>query len=222
MRHLRHVPALLLALLLGVMMHYWLPDREIVQIVGTEVIRFDVKEDDPLQGLSQEAVNEGFNRTRDVRLINTQKANGKPMVFRNEDTGWGWPPYLKFDSDNVFTQAKAYERDPDQWVAVRHYGWRIELFSLYPNATSMKPVDGPDARLIPLFNIVFIGLVALLWFVVWRALRRFKQARIDPVAERVGDGIGDAARDVGDGINRGREATGGVFRKFFGTTKPRR
>ena len=221
MRHLRHVPALLLALVLGVALHYWLPDRDIVQIVGTEVIRFDVDDDDPLRGLNQEAANRGLERTRDVRLINTQRPNGKPMVYRNEDTGWGWPPYLKFDSDNVFTQAKALERADDQWVAVRHYGWRIELFSLYPNATSIKRVSGPDAVLIPYLNIFVIGLIALIWFFVWRALRRFKAARIDPVADRVGDTVGGAAREVGENVSGAATAGRSLFRRVFGTTKPR-
>ena len=220
MRHLRHVPALLLALLMGVMMHYWLPDREIVRVVGTEVKRVDVESGAPFWDRTDIGTNE--ERTRDVRFINTEKANGRSMVFRNEDTGWGWPPYLKFDSGDVTAQAQALANQPEQWVAVRHYGWRIKLFSIFPNATSIKKVSGPDVFLIPWFNIVFIGLVALLWFIIWRKLRAFKQARIDPVADRVGDGIGDAAREVGDGINLGREATGGAFRKVFGTTKPRR
>jgi hypothetical protein len=221
MRHLRHVPALLLIIIAAILMHYYLPDRDIVRIVGTEVIRFDVKEDDPLRGLNQEAANQGVNRTRDVRLINTQRANGRPMVFRNEDTGWGWPPYLKFDSDNVFTEAKAFERDNEQWVAVRHYGWRIELFSLYPNATSMKAVSGPDVRLIPWFNIVFIAFVVLIWLTIWRTIREFKKKRIDPVTDRIGDEIEDVASNVGEGVSAGASGVRGFFRRFFGTTKPR-
>ncbi len=219
MKVLRHIPALVLFLVAAVFLNYFLPDRDIVKIVGTEVIRFDVKEDDLLKDLNQEAANRGVNRTRDVRLINTQRANGRPMVYRNEDTGWGWPPYFKFDSDNVFTQAKAFEREPEQWVAVRHYGWRIEMFSLYPNATSMKPVDGPDVRLIPWLNIVIIGLLLGLWFMIWRVIRRFKERRIDPVADRIGDEIGDAARGVGDSVSAGTTQARGVFRKWFGTTK---
>ncbi len=27
------------------------------------------------------------------------------MVYRNEDTGWGWPSYFKFDTANLQTEA---------------------------------------------------------------------------------------------------------------------
>ena len=219
MRYLKHIPALLIFVIGSVLLNYYLPDRDIVKIVGTEVIRFDIEPDEPFWERTRAEVD--AQRTRDVRLINTQKANGRPMVYRNEDTGWGWPPYFKFDSDNVFTQAKAFEREPEQWVAVRHYGWRIEIFSIYPNATSMKAVDGPDATLIPWFNIVFIGLLLALWLWLWLSLRKWKAKRVDPTLDRVGDNISDAARDVSDSVNAGRTKVGGAWRKWFGTTKPR-
>ena len=44
-------------------------------------------------------------RTVDVRFIAAVRPNGKPFVYRNEDTGWIWPPYFKYDSSNL--QAKA-------------------------------------------------------------------------------------------------------------------
>ena len=81
------------------MLHYWLPDREIVRIVGTEVKRVDVESGAPFWDRADIGTNE--EATRDVRFINAEKKNGRSMVFRNEDTGWGWPPYLKFDSGDV-------------------------------------------------------------------------------------------------------------------------
>ena len=220
MRHLRHVPALLLVIVAAVLLNYWLPDRDIVRIVGTEVKRVDVESNAPFWDRPDIGTNE--ERTRDVRFINTERPNGKSMVYRNEDTGWGWPPYLKFDSGDVTAQAQSLANSPDQWVAVRHYGWRIKLFSIFPNATSIKRVSGPDVLLIPWFNIVVIGLLLLVWFLIWRAVRRFKAVRIDPVTDRIGDEIGDAARDVGDSVNSGVSGARGLFRRFFGTTKPRR
>ena len=219
MRHLRHVPALLMVLLVGTMLHYWLPDREIVRIVGTEVKRVDVDSGAPFWDRADIGTNE--EATRDVRFINAEKKNGRSMVFRNEDTGWGWPPYLKFDSGDVTAQAQALANQPEQWVAVRHYGWRIKLFSIFPNATSMKKIDGPNTLLIPWFNIVFIGLLLGLWFAVYRLIRNFKEARIDPVADRVGDGIGDAARGVGDSVSAGTRGVQSRWRKIFGSPKPR-
>ena len=219
MRHLRHVPALLLFLVAAVMLNYWLPDRDIVQIVGTEVKRIDVESGAPFWDRGDIGTEEGA--TRDVRFINAQRPNGSTIVYRNEDTGWGWPPYLKFNSGDVTAKAQGLAREEGQWVAVRHYGWRIKMFSIFPNATSIKRVSGPDALLIPWFNIVVIGLLLGLWFVIWRMLRRFKAARIDPVADRVGDGIGDAAREVGEGVSGAATAGRGLFRRLFGTTQPR-
>ena len=45
-------------------------------------------------------------------FIQTIKKNGKPMVYRNEDTGWGWPPYFKFDTANLQADAAAARSPP--------------------------------------------------------------------------------------------------------------
>ena len=219
MRHLRHVPALLLFVVAAVALNYWLPDRDIVRIVGTEVKRVDVGSNAPFWDRPDIGTNE--ERTRDVRFINAQLPNGRTKVYRNEDTGWGWPPYLKFDSGDVTAMAQGLSNESEQWVAVRHYGWRIKLFSIFPNATSIKRVSGPDAFLMPWFNIVFIGLLLALWLYLWRIWHRFRSARIDPVADSIGDGVSDAAREVGDGVSGAAKAGRGLLRRLFGTTKPR-
>ncbi|MFQ5758017.1 MAG: DUF1523 family protein, partial [Acidiferrobacterales bacterium] len=74
-------------------LHYNLPRTDVVQITGTDVKRID--RSDPGQGV----------RTRDVRFISTVTRTGKVKVFRNEDTGWGWPPYFKFDSADLTAEA---------------------------------------------------------------------------------------------------------------------
>ena len=133
--------------------------------------------------------------SRDVFFIQTRKANGNVMVYRNEDTGWGWPPYFKFDTADLQAQARVYVADGGEpkWVALRHYGWRSRLFSIFPNAVSLKPVDGPDERLIPWFNIVFLSLFALAILSIWRLWRNFRSNRIDPLVEDL-DARGDRAR----------------------------
>lgn len=219
MKYLKHIPALLLFTIGAVLLNYYLPDRDIVQIVGTEVKRVDVDAGAPFWDRADIGTTEGA--TRDVRFINTRRANGSSMVYRNEDTGWGFPPYFKFDSGDLTAQAQSLEREEDTWVAVRHYGWRIKLFSIFPNATSIKRVDGPDALLIPWFNIVFIGLLLTLWFLIWRAIRRWKAKRIDPTLDAVGDQIGETAKDVGEAVDAGAEKVQSRWRKIFGTTKPR-
>ncbi len=132
--------------------------------------------------------------TRDVRFINTVTASGRVRVYRNEDTGWGWPPYFKFDTANLQAEAADLRSTAaaPQWVVIRHYGWRNEFLSVYPNVVSLRPVDGPDVRIIPWLNIILLTLlVAVVWalYVRWR---RFRQARIDPVLDDMGDNLDEA------------------------------
>jgi len=155
-------------------LHYNLPQRDVVQIVGTEVSREDVEQPD------------GTTITRDVRFINARSEGGAPRVYRNEDTGWGWPPYFKFDTGNLQAEAQSMAKS-DQWVAVTHYGWRIPMLSMYPNAVWMRPAEGADVRLIPWFNIVFLVLLAALVWGIWRRIQRFRNRRIDPLLEDIDD-----------------------------------
>lgn len=217
MRFAKHIPALILFIAGAIFLNYFLPSRDIVQIAGTEVKRVDIEKGTPFWDRTDIGTND--ERTRDVRFINASYGNGKTRVYRNEDTGWGFPPYLKFDSGDLTAQAQSLSKMDDQWVAVRHYGWRIKLFSIFPNATSIKPVSGPDVVLIPWFNIVFIGLLLLLWFTIWRKLRTWKAKRIDPTLDKVGDKFEDAAREVGETIDEGGTKARGIWRKLFGSPK---
>lgn len=72
---------------------------------------------------------------RDVQFIQAIRANGKPMVYRNEDTGWRWPPYFKFDTATLQTQADDLRSTAEapKWAVVTHYGWRKPV-----------PVDLPE------------------------------------------------------------------------------
>jgi hypothetical protein len=220
MKWLRHIPALILLIVGAVLLNYYLPDRDIVQIVGTEVKRIDVESGSPFWDRADIGTVEGA--TRDVRFINAEFENGKTRVYRNEDTGWGFPPYFKFDSGDVTALSQSLAKTDDQWVAVRHYGWRIKLFSIFPNVTSIKRVDGPDAFLIPWFNIVFIGLLLVIWFLLWRIIRRWKAKRIDPTLDAVGDTIGGAARDVRENVDAGSDEVRSRWRKIFGSPKPKK
>jgi len=219
MKFLKHVPALVLFIIGAILLNYYLPDRDIVRIVGTEVKRIDVGKGAPFWDRGDIGTNE--EATRDVRFINGVLENGKTKVYRNEDTGWGFPPYFKFNSSDVTAQAQDLSQIEGQWVAIRHYGWRIRLFSIFPNATSIKRVSGPDTLLIPWFNIVFIGLLLLIWFILWRKIRAWKAKRIDPTLDKVGDSLGDAANAIGDTVGEGSEKAKGFWKKLFGSSKPR-
>jgi hypothetical protein len=118
---------------------------------------------------------------RDVFFIQTFQTNDKPMIYRNEDTGWGWPPYFKFDTSNLQAEASDLiskkSAETAQWVAVRHYGWRNEFLSIYPNAVAIWPVAGPDARIIPWFNIVLLIVLAALFWAIRVRWKRFWEGR---------------------------------------------
>ncbi len=143
---------------------YTLPARDIVKIVGTEVVRTNVDSDSVA---FQAAGNV------DVRFINSVRPNEHPRVYRNEDTGWGWPPYFKFSSGDLQADAQRLTEN-DQWVAVTHYGWRMTLLSSYPNAIRITPVDGPDVTLIPWPRIVAVVCLLLFGFIAWRLLVRLQ------------------------------------------------
>ena len=135
--------------------HFFLPSHDVVRIVGTDIARVDVTDTD--------AQGREVTRTRDVRYINAATPEGAPRVYRNEDTGWGWPPYFKFESANLAAQADSVvsgSQDP-QWMVVTHYGWRIPILSMFPNAISISPADGPDDAPFPWLNVVIVAVVAL-------------------------------------------------------------
>jgi hypothetical protein len=197
MRYIRWGFWTLFWLLFATFAHYTLPQNDIVRVTGSEVIRKDFSGFSRLFYAQPDAGDsEAINR--DLRLINTTQANGRVMVYRNEDTGWGWPPYFKFDSSNLQAEASEFSstRDQQLWVAVRHYGWRNPFLSIYPNAIAFRVVDGPNASVgLPWFNIIFITCFVGLVLGIQYQWRRFRSARIDPIVENVQDGF-DAAGDA--------------------------
>ena len=160
-------------LVVAAFLHFYLPGTDVVRVTGTDVKRMDDGGD--------RAKRKGMPvMTRDVRFINTVTASGKVRVYRNEDTGWGWPPYFKFDSADVTAKATAVlKSNKEQWVAITSYGWRIQLFSMFPNITSIKVVPKGYVQ-IPYFNIVFFLVLGAGIFFGVRWFRRFiEKLRLD-------------------------------------------
>lgn len=186
-------------------LHYTLPQRDIVLIIDAYEKRMDVSNNSLFWGQPDAGTSQVD--TRDVRFIDTEMPDGSVMVYRNEDTGFGWPLYFKFDSSDISAQAKQLISTPEnpKWVAVRHYGWRNTVFSLFPNMTSMEVVDGPNAKLIPWFNIILFVLLGLFGLGLFRLWQRFKQRRIDPVLEDIEDAWDDASTSASSGMGRIRD-----------------
>lgn len=200
MRNLRRAFRITLFLIVGLWLHYVLPGQDVARITGTEIIRTDFTNVNRYFYANADAGGAEL-ASRDLRLINTQRkktyllglirAGEGTMVYRNEDTGWIYPPYFKFDSSDLQAEAQdliSSSADP-RWVVVTHYGWRIPWLTIYPNAVAVREAPGPDYRPIPWVNIVvLLGLVGAVFFV--RAMwMQFRERALDPISESVEDRI---------------------------------
>ena len=212
---------IVLILAVGGMLHYTLPQRDIVRITGTYNRLTTVGENSffyatPDAGTGESTV------TRDIRFIEAVRPNGRVIVYRNEDTGWVWPPYFKYDSSNLQAEASNLKSSADApvWVAVTHYGWRISWMSIFPNAVRLRVVDGPDTSLFPWVNIVILTALAFLLFMVRRMWLQFRERMIDPALEDMSDALeradarADAARaNARTSWGRFKAWLGGLFRR---------
>jgi len=184
------------ALLIVGFFHYTLPQHDIARVTDTYEKRIDFGENS-LFWASSDVGNAETTVNRDVFFIQAKYPNGDVMVYRNEDTGWGWPPYFKFDTSNLQAEAADLKSSADapQWVVIKHYGWRNEFLSIFPNAVSVRPATGPEEQIIPWLNIVILTIFAAIFWAIYVRWRRFRAARIDPVLEEIEDGY-DAASDA--------------------------
>lgn len=184
-------------LLIGGLLHYVLPQHDIVRVTSTEVIRTDFTSLNRLF-YAQADSSAAELTTRDLRLINTEKKNTwlfgfiardstEVMVYRNEDTGWIWPPYFKFDSSDLQAQAAASISNSgvEKWVVMTHYGWRNRYLSIYPNAIGVRAIDGPDVRVIPWFNIFFFIFLFVAWVFLVAMWRQFRERAVDPALDEI-------------------------------------
>ncbi|MCA3447028.1 MAG: DUF1523 family protein [Rhodobacter sp.] len=212
---------IVLILAVGGLLHYTLPQHDIVRITGTYNRLTTVGENSifyatPDAGTGESAV------TRDIRFIEAVRPNGRVIVYRNEDTGWVWPPFFKYDSSNLQAEASNLKSTADApiWVSVTHYGWRIAWMSIYPNAIRVRVVDGPDASIFPWVNIVILTTLAFLLFMVRRMWLQFRERMIDPALEDMSDALtradarADAARaSARTSWGRFKAWLGGLFRR---------
>ena len=212
---------IVLILTVGGMLHYTLPQRDIVRITGTYNRLTTVGENSLFYATPDAGTGES-TVTRDIRFIEAVRPNGRVIVYRNEDTGWVWPPYFKYDSSNLQAEASNLKSSADApvWVAVTHYGWRISWMSIFPNAVRLRVVDGPDTSLFPWVNIVILTALAFLLFMVRRMWLQFRERMIDPALEDMSDALAradaraDAARaNARTSWGRFKAWLGGLFRR---------
>lgn len=189
---------LLIVAIFGSFLHYTLPRHEIVRVVNIYQERQDLSGWTSIfwSGPDVKTTNQS---SYDVQFISAVTPEGKPMVYRNEDTGWGWPPYFKFDTANLSTQAADLQSTAEapKWGVMTYYGWRSQLFSIFPNAVRMRPVDSPDVTIIPWFNIIFLTLLTMAILTVRALWIQFRRNSIDPVLGDVADAIEDVTDRAG-------------------------
>ena len=173
--------------LIAAAFHYTLPQRDIVRISDTYEKRVDFGENS-IFWASADVGTDDTASNRDVLFIQARLENDEPMVYRNEDTGWSWPPYFKFDTANLQADAAELKSTPEapKWALMTHYGWRNQFFSIFPNAIGIEAIESPDVgKPIPWVNIVILTLFAGVYYTIWTRWRRFRQARLDPAFEEI-------------------------------------
>ena len=214
---------ILVLLVVGGFLHYTLPQHDIVRITNTYNRLTTVGSENSWAYASPDAGTGESTVTRDIRFIEAAFENGSVIVYRNEDTGWIWPPYFKYDSSNLQAEAgnlKSLQTAP-KWVSVTHYGWRLAWLSIYPNAVSVKEVAGPDVRIIPYVNIIVLIALAFGVFMLRRMWLQFWERMVEPAVAEVGETWDGVEAQAGAAKAR----AGGFFgriRAWFGTWRKKR
>lgn len=187
MAYVKWIILALVAIVVGGLLHFYLPSQDVVRVVRTETVRVD-------EAVTDAQGNE-VRRTRDQNRIYTFTANGDERVYRNEDTDWSFPWYFKFDTANLAASAEdaVSTKDAPNWYIMRHYGWRIPMLSMFPNAVSIRPADGPDQSLFPWFNLVFLSCLTIGLLVLYRMIIILRKRHVDPVVEAIDDEIDETA-----------------------------
>jgi hypothetical protein len=212
---LRIVPLLLLAAFL----HYTLPQHDIVRITNTYNRVTTLSAENSWAYASPDTGTAEGALTRDVRFIEAAFSDNSVIVYRNEDTGWIWPPYFKYDSSNLQAQAgnlKSTEAAP-KWVSVTHYGWRFPFLSIYPNAVRVTEVAGPDVRIIPYVNIVVLLALAFGAFMLRRMWLQFWERMVEPAVAEVGETFDDVSAQAG----AAKAKTAGFFGRIAAWFRPK-
>ncbi len=220
-RYIKWTFRIVLFLIVAGFLHYTLPHHDIVRVTNTYNRLTTVGSENSWAYAAPDTGTAESTVTRDIRFIETAFPGGSVMVYRNEDTGWVWPPYFKYDSSNLQAEAgnlKSTAEAP-KWVVVTHYGWRFPFLSIYPNAVSIREATGPDERIIPYVPIVVLVFLAFLVFMVRRMWLQFWERTVEPAAAEVGeawDGVearADAARAGAKGVFGRLGAWLGTWRK---------
>lgn len=178
MYYARVVIGVLFGVLVFALLDYTLPSRETVRISNTYNRLTAIPASASIFWASDSTGTvENMQGQRDVRFIDTIRPGGRVRVYRNEDTGWVWPPYFKYDSANLQAEATNLQSTAQApiWVSVTSYGWRMPWLSTYPNAVAINSVAGPNERPVNWPAMVICGVMLALLALIWRMWAQFRQ-----------------------------------------------
>ena len=150
-------------IVIGGIVNYAMPSYDETYVTGMEVRRMDK------DGVISKA-NPADGEVRDVYFLFTESEPNKVMVYRNEDTGWGLPPYFKFGSADIQAKAQAYANEK-QRVQIKYYGWRINWMNEFRNIVSIKPLLEGETVAKPMVSYVLYGVIVLLFFLSVQLIR---------------------------------------------------
>ncbi|WP_162972296.1 DUF1523 family protein [Helicobacter pylori] len=152
--------AIFLALML--LVSYCMPHYSAAVISGVEVKRMNENENTPNN-------KEVKTLARDVYFVQTYdpKDQKSVTVYRNEDTCFGFPFYFKFNSADISALAQSLV---NQQVEVQYYGWRINLFNMFPNVIFLKPLKEGAEMSKPVFSWILYALLLAGFFISARSV----------------------------------------------------
>ncbi|MBH0279367.1 DUF1523 family protein [Helicobacter pylori] len=152
--------AIFLALML--LVSYCMPHYSAAIISGVEVKRMNENENTPNN-------KEVKTLARDVYFVQTYdpKDQKSVTVYRNEDTRFGFPFYFKFNSADISALAQSLV---NQQVEVQYYGWRINLFNMFPNVIFLKPLKEGAEMSKPIFSWILYALLLVGFFISARSV----------------------------------------------------
>ena len=150
-------------IVIGGVVNYAMPSYDETYVTGMEVRRMDkdgvISKSNPADG-----------EVRDVYFLFTESESNKAMVYHNEATGWGLPPYFKFGSADIQAKAQAYANEK-QRVQIKYYGWRINWMNEFRNIVSIKPLLEGETVAKPIVSYVLYGVIVLLFFLSVQLIR---------------------------------------------------
>lgn len=215
---------------------YILPTYTLVRVDEIGTRRFDS------DGNYQVKAGESKGPTRDVEMIYTTlayfetdpvtglevpKVYGSDkkykLVYVNEDTGFSFPFYLKFDTANLQGSAADLR---GQFAYMKSFEWRNELFSWFPNALEVIKWE-QGMSVLNVLRIIVTALWAISVVAVWywiRRIRRNVSARLEAAAQAAkerADEFGGSLDAVGNRVgafnnSEGMQTTRRRFWKIFG------